>query len=286
MGAGDEIDPEWTLYDILGADEEAKPDEIIKAYRQRALDAHPDKGGDAAAFDELVKAFKILGNADSRETYDVDLAKARQREKLVVGKPAQKEVTYSKEQAQAPMRQKTAPHPGSVRQGKMRTFQPGNFGHCASEWVSQGSGAGFMKMICDDLTEEQKTVRLFEKYASLPPGKEKKQEWVRSIHGKEKQDLKKYAKEKEKENLKSWDAWLAHGPSKARQEMKREAAAKAVAEAREKRAAAAKAQEAAESRLAAAAEAEPSATAAATEAEANSAATAATTAAAAATAAA
>lgn len=225
-----------TLYEILGVHELVSQDALTKAYRQTALELHPDKGGDAAHFDSLVKAFKILSVQESRDAYDQELAKVRQRNKLVEGGPAQASASgaggASKKQAEAPMRQKTEPTAGSKRQGKLRTAEPGKLGHCANEWKGIMSGGNFLKAILDDVTEEEKTERLFQRYAVLPPGKEKKREWTNSLSGKEKADLKALAKQKEQAARAKMNTWIQHGPcgdGKARREMKKAAAAKAKA---------------------------------------------------------
>merc|ERR1712129_646777 len=83
-----ESDEPLTHYDILGVDEQLTQDALVNAYRQRALELHPDKGGDADLFDDLVKAFKVLSVLKDRDAYDAELAKARQRSKLVEGGPA------------------------------------------------------------------------------------------------------------------------------------------------------------------------------------------------------
>ena len=58
------------LYDILGVDESATPAEIKKAYRKLSLKHHPDKGGDAAVFKEVTKAYEILSDGDKRALYE------------------------------------------------------------------------------------------------------------------------------------------------------------------------------------------------------------------------
>lgn len=198
---------ERTHYTLLGLGEEASSDDITKAYRQKALVNHPDKGGDADLFDDLAKAFKTLDCRETRDAYDDELAKRRERDLLVEGGPAAGG-NFSAKQAQAPMpRQKTEPTPGSKRQGKMRTAQPGNV-LCAHEWKGLSSGAHQLKMLEDGMTDEQKTQALFNKYSNLPSGKDKKRDWMKGVRGKERSDLKTLAKKKEEEQLKKWDKWL------------------------------------------------------------------------------
>mmetsp|Transcript_16342 Transcript_16342/g.57091 ORF Transcript_16342/g.57091 Transcript_16342/m.57091 type:complete len:266 (+) Transcript_16342:80-877(+) len=206
---------EQTLYEVVGVSEDASSDELIKAYRQKALEQHPDKGGDKDQFDELVKAFKTLENSATRDAYDAELARLQDRAKLVLGGPSGG--AASKQQAQAPMaRQKTAPTAGSTRQSKLGNIQPGGPEHCAHEWKGMRSGAYVLKMICDGVTDEQKTKLLFDKYDALPRGKDKKREWLSSIRGQEKKDLKAIAKKKEGEDAAKWSKWLQNGPSTAK----------------------------------------------------------------------
>jgi len=54
-------------YDILGLTPEARPDEIRTAFRQKAQIHHPDKGGEAAHFHTIQKAYEILSNEKTRE---------------------------------------------------------------------------------------------------------------------------------------------------------------------------------------------------------------------------
>uniref|UniRef100_A0A7S2M3J1 J domain-containing protein n=1 Tax=Zooxanthella nutricula TaxID=1333877 RepID=A0A7S2M3J1_9DINO len=198
-----------TLYDVLGVQEDAQAEDLTKAYRHKALEQHPDKGGDKDAFDELAKAFKTLDCAESRDAYDAELARARERDALVEGGPSAGAGAFSEKQAQAPMpRAKTEPTAGSKRQGKLRASQPGNAGMCAQEWKGMSSGAHILKMLCDEATEEQKTEALFTKYAALPRGKDKKRQWLSSVRGQQKQDLKALAKKKEAEQMEKWSKWL------------------------------------------------------------------------------
>lgn len=57
-------------YNILGVSKEASPDEIKTAFRKKAHEHHPDKGGNAEKFKELNEAYQVLGNAEKRQRYD------------------------------------------------------------------------------------------------------------------------------------------------------------------------------------------------------------------------
>ena len=64
-----EIDTQ-ELYDVLGVPKTATEAEIKKSFRKKALEHHPDKGGDEAIFKELNAAHEVLSNAEKRELYD------------------------------------------------------------------------------------------------------------------------------------------------------------------------------------------------------------------------
>jgi len=57
-------------YDILGLGRGASQDEIKKAFRKKAHELHPDKGGDEKLFKEVNEAYQILGDQKKRATYD------------------------------------------------------------------------------------------------------------------------------------------------------------------------------------------------------------------------
>ena len=58
------------LYDALGVSKTANETEIKKAFRKKALEHHPDKGGDEAEFKEINAAYEVLSKPDKRELYD------------------------------------------------------------------------------------------------------------------------------------------------------------------------------------------------------------------------
>jgi len=57
-------------YDILGVGKSASAEEIKNAFRKKAHEHHPDKGGNAEKFKELNEAYQVLGNAEKRQRYD------------------------------------------------------------------------------------------------------------------------------------------------------------------------------------------------------------------------
>ncbi|MDR1617088.1 MAG: molecular chaperone DnaJ [Syntrophomonadaceae bacterium] len=62
------------LYEVLGIGKNATPDEIKKAYRQKARKLHPDVNRDdpnaADKFKEVSDAYEILSDAQKKEMYD------------------------------------------------------------------------------------------------------------------------------------------------------------------------------------------------------------------------
>jgi molecular chaperone DnaJ len=57
-------------YKILGVNRNATQEEIKKAFRAKAHQYHPDKGGDPEKFKEVNEAYQILGNEKKRTQYD------------------------------------------------------------------------------------------------------------------------------------------------------------------------------------------------------------------------
>lgn len=58
-------------YKVLGLDENATQADIKAAYRKLSKEKHPDQGGDQKAFMEIKKAYEILSNKETRNTFDL-----------------------------------------------------------------------------------------------------------------------------------------------------------------------------------------------------------------------
>lgn len=58
-------------YATIGVQQDATPEEIKKAYRERSKDLHPDaNNGDDKGFAELAKAYEVLSDPERRKKYD------------------------------------------------------------------------------------------------------------------------------------------------------------------------------------------------------------------------
>ncbi len=57
-------------YNILGIDKSASKADIKKAFRAKAKEHHPDKGGDEAKFKEINEAYEVLSDDQKKTQYD------------------------------------------------------------------------------------------------------------------------------------------------------------------------------------------------------------------------
>lgn len=57
-------------YEILGVARNASQSDIKAAFRKKAMEHHPDRGGDAKKFKEINEAYQALGSAETRAQYD------------------------------------------------------------------------------------------------------------------------------------------------------------------------------------------------------------------------
>jgi molecular chaperone DnaJ len=57
-------------YDLLGVPRTASADEIKRAFRKKAHEHHPDKGGDDAMFKQINEAYQVLSDPAQKQRYD------------------------------------------------------------------------------------------------------------------------------------------------------------------------------------------------------------------------
>jgi len=57
-------------YEVLGVGKSASADELKKAYRRRAVEHHPDRGGSEEGFKEVSEAYEVLKDSSKRQRYD------------------------------------------------------------------------------------------------------------------------------------------------------------------------------------------------------------------------
>ena len=57
-------------YGLLGIARGATEEEIKRAFRKKAHELHPDKGGDAEAFKKVNEAYQVLSDPQKRRQYD------------------------------------------------------------------------------------------------------------------------------------------------------------------------------------------------------------------------
>ncbi|CAK0862359.1 unnamed protein product [Prorocentrum cordatum] len=215
-----------TLYALLRVAEDCDDSELRAAYRQRALEEHPDKGGSQERFDEITRAWGILENADRRDAYDAELSKGRARAQLVEGGPARPREAGGAEQRQD-LTKKTAPRIGSVRNKDNR--------RCESQWIGETSGGAMVaqirlaiqddqashavadpgELVTDQASSRERPEKppdelveaLWEKFVTLNPGVKK--QWLGTLSGRQRQALKDRAKVQEAKDLEKKKAWLS-----------------------------------------------------------------------------
>ena len=59
------------FYKLMGVTPEVTQADLKKAWRDKARQHHPDRGGDAGEFAEISKAYEVLSDPQRRQVYDV-----------------------------------------------------------------------------------------------------------------------------------------------------------------------------------------------------------------------
>jgi curved DNA-binding protein CbpA len=65
-----QFDSSKDYYSILGAEEEASVSDIERLYKRKAVQHHPDRGGDEEEMKSLNEAYGVLRNSEARRAYD------------------------------------------------------------------------------------------------------------------------------------------------------------------------------------------------------------------------
>jgi curved DNA-binding protein CbpA len=72
------FDSSKNYYEVLGVAEDATADDILRGYRNRARELHPDRGGNEEDMKLLNEAHDVLGNEAARRQYDEQRRPAQQ----------------------------------------------------------------------------------------------------------------------------------------------------------------------------------------------------------------
>src|ERR1043165_1431781 len=66
------FDASKDYYSILGADEDASQSDIERLYKRKAVEHHPDRGGDEEEMKSLNEAYGVLKDEGARRAYDAE----------------------------------------------------------------------------------------------------------------------------------------------------------------------------------------------------------------------
>lgn len=66
------FDSSKDYYSILGAEADATPGELERLYKRRAVEHHPDRGGDEEDMKALNEAYGVLKDDETRSAYDAE----------------------------------------------------------------------------------------------------------------------------------------------------------------------------------------------------------------------
>ncbi|MEL6847064.1 MAG: DnaJ domain-containing protein, partial [Bacteroidota bacterium] len=89
-------------YELLGISQEATAEEIKSAYREKALEHHPDQNPDAdshKAFVALHEAYRVLNDAQARSRYDYRYFSQKSNRSKEAGLAQRRELTRAKRSA-------------------------------------------------------------------------------------------------------------------------------------------------------------------------------------------
>src|SRR5215211_592360 len=67
-----QFDASKDYYSILGAGEDASAGDIERLYKRKAVEHHPDRGGDEEQMKSLNEAYGVLRDERARRAYDAE----------------------------------------------------------------------------------------------------------------------------------------------------------------------------------------------------------------------
>ena len=147
-----------SLYDALLVDQNATLDEIKLAFKKRALQVHPDKGGSKEAFHLVYQALETLADPEARKKYDhiLSIRKSRNMQQQRPGDVRGKKTTARKHCHPTPKQarsKKRAPNP------KCKSRPRANTGSEPSPQAPQSRQAKLLIKIRDLLKQLPRDVR-------------------------------------------------------------------------------------------------------------------------------
>ncbi len=81
-------------YEVLGVDRDASVEDIKQAYCKKAVECHPDKGGDHSSMVEVNEAWTVLSDPAFRRLYDETFAAELARLLRLMSEPASQAKEY------------------------------------------------------------------------------------------------------------------------------------------------------------------------------------------------
>lgn len=115
------------FYAILGVASSASASEIRAAYRRRALQTHPDKGGRVEEFRGVLEAFEVLSSTRARDKYDkvcADRLHREQRPRRRRARPQEQQVSATKDQEGRDKQQASATRDSAAGLGHRQPKSP------------------------------------------------------------------------------------------------------------------------------------------------------------------
>eukprot|EP00438_Fugacium_kawagutii_P011000 Skav225609 [mRNA] locus=scaffold3871:151595:153984:- [translate_table: standard] len=116
--------PKRNLYGTLGILRSSTDGEIRAAYKRRALETHPDKGGDHESFLKVIGAFTALSDPIERAKYDAQLTQRKDSDGISLPGAAPAKAQRAKRKVEEPPRPTEPPKERSKERPKERPKEP------------------------------------------------------------------------------------------------------------------------------------------------------------------